>query len=110
MANEWIKYKEKVVLDDNNMVLCILHLDGALVFGRAVIDELDVKYSNLDHKDKLEKCYDMALSRANDAFLQSVKPIDKEFLHEQVTFHGLYLNYLSYSLINYTKSIIKMIQ
>ena len=68
MANEWIKYKEKVVLDDNNIVLCIFHLDGALVFGRAVIDELDVKYSNLSHKDKLEKCYDMALSRANDAF------------------------------------------
>lgn len=46
----------------------ILHLDGALVFGRAVIDELDVKYFNLDHKDKLEKCYDIALFRANDAF------------------------------------------
>lgn len=110
MTNEWIKYKEKVVLDDNSTVLCVLHLDGALVFGRAVIDELDVKYFNLSHKDKLEKCYDMALSRANDAFLQSVKPTNKEFLHKQVTCHGLYLNYLSNSLINYTKSIIKMLQ
>lgn len=81
MTNKWIKYKEKVVLDDNNTVLCVLHLDGALVFDRAVIDELDVKYFNLNHKDKLEKCYDIAFSRANDIFLQSVKPTDKEFFH-----------------------------
>ena len=109
MTNDWIKYKEKVVLDDNNTVLCVLYLDGALVFGRGAIDELDIKYSNLSYKDKLEKCYYIALSRANDAFLQSVKPTDKNFLHEQVTCHGLYLNYLSNSLINYTKSIIKML-
>lgn len=55
MSNEWIKYEEKIVLGDNNTVLCILHLDSALVFGRAVIDELDVKYSSLDYKDKIEK-------------------------------------------------------
>lgn len=107
MANEWIKYKEKVVLDDNNTVLCVLHLDGALVFGRADTNELDVKYFNLSHKDKLEKCYDIALSRANDAFLQSVKTANKESLHEQIRCHVLYLNYLSNSLINYTESIIK---
>lgn len=109
MSNEWIKYEEKIVLGDNNTVLCILHLDGALVFGRAVIDELDVKYSSLDYKDKIEKCYDMALSRANENFLKPGRNPDKEFLHEQITCHGLYMNHLLNGFTNYTKSIIKML-
>lgn len=107
MINEWIKYKEKVVLDDNNMVLCILHLDGALIFGRAVIDELDVKFSNLSHEDKIDKCCKLAYKRAKDNFLAVNRKLNKDYLIEQVTCHGLYLNYLTNNFENIIKSIVK---
>lgn len=109
MSNEWIKYEEKIVLDDNNTVLCILHLDGALVFGRAVIDELDVEYSNLSQEEKIEKCYEIALSRANENFLKPARSIDKEFLHEEIVCHNLYMNYLLNGFSNSIKSIVKML-
>lgn len=109
MSNEWIKYEEKIVLDDNNTVLCILHLDRALVFERAVIDELSVEYSNLSQEEKIEKCYEIALSRANENFLKPGRDIDKEFLHEEITCHNLYMNYLLNEFSNSVKSIVKML-
>ena len=109
MSNKLIKYEEKIVLDDNNTVLCILHLDGSLVFGRAVVDELDVGYSNLSDEEKLEECYKIAFSRANENFLKPVRGIDKEFLHEEITCHNLYMNYLLNGFSNSIKSIVKML-
>ena len=109
MSNEWIKYEEKIVLDDNNTVLCVLHLDRDLVFGGAVIDELSVEYSNLSQEKKIEKCYEIALSRANENFLKPCRGIDKEFLHEEIICHNLYMNHLLNGFSNSIKSIVKVL-
>lgn len=106
-SGNYIKYEDKAIIN-NDTVLSVLHIDGSvLCFGRATINELDSKYSNLSHEDKIDKCCKLAYKRAKDNFLAVNRKLNKDYLIEQITCHGLYLNYLTNNFENIMKSIIK---
>ena len=61
----------------------------------------------VDEKTYKDSIYKIASE--DSVFKKTFRGIDKEFLHEGITCHNLYMNYLLNGFSNSMKSIVKML-